>query len=489
MTTTSSTSSTSSLSSLLSALSGTTSTSSSTGSSSSGSTSTSGATVSIPGLGTGLDVSSIVTALVNAEKAPKQAQIDSQTSLINTQASGLNTLQSALESLQSAVSELTASGSYDTFDATLSGTNMGSATATSGAAAGSYALQITQLATAQSRTSDAVASGTSIGSGSLSFTVGSKSVSISVSDGDSLSDIASAINGSAGNPGITATVVNGTDGAHLMVTSTQTGASNGFSVSAGSGSSSTLSALATQLDTAGSNEAQDAKLKVNGVAVDSATNTVSGAIQGVSLSLTTTGSTTLNVKVDNSTTTQAVQDFVTAYNSYASTMSSLSSYDATTKSSGPLLGNPVLNTIRNQVNSIMSGLVSNNSLGSLAQVGVTRDGDGNLTLDTSKLTAALNTNPTQVKDLFAGTSGYGTKLTTALTSFTASNGIIANQQTSLQSQLTSLSSQQTALDKRMAVYQSQLSAEYTNLSTLMSSLNQTSNYLTQLSDQQNKSSS
>ncbi len=434
--------------------------------------------LSSAGIGSGLNVKAIVTALVNAQQAGPQTRISNATSQTNNLLGGLTSLDTTLTALQASVAALTSTSTFNTYTATLADPTIGTTTTLSNAKSGSYALQVTQLATAQQRTGPAFASTAAVGSGTLNITVGSSSVSVNVSSTATLSDIASAINSASGNPGVTATVINGTNGSQLLLSSNQTGVANGFSIAAGSGSSTGLSNLATTLNTAGSNEAKDAQLTLNGIAVTSASNSVSGALDGVTLNLTAIGSTQLTVKQDTASTASAVQAFVTAYNSYVSSIGNLSSYNATTQVAGPLLGDSTLNSVVNQISSVLSKNVPGNSIGSLASLGITRQADGTLALKSSTLTSALSSNPSAVQDLFAGSSGYATKLNSVIDGFTSSSGIIATREQSLNSRLTQLSSQQTALTARMAMYQQQLQTEYTNLDTLMSSLNNTSSFLT-----------
>jgi len=506
MTTTSATSS-NSLSSLLNSLtsssSGTGSSSSSTGSSSTsgtGSSSSSSSTgsagsgiLSASGIGSGLDVSSIVTALVNARKAASQNQIDTRTTQTNNLLTGLSSLNSALGGIQTALATLNSVNTFNSYNATLTASSgsssIGTATTLSSAHPGTYTIAVSQLATAQKRTSDAVASGTAVGQGTLSITVGSNTMNVAVSATNTLADIATSINSSSSNPGVTATIVNGVNGQQLVLSSSKTGVANGFSVSANATSSSGLQALATKLDTAGSSEAQDAKLTIDGIDVTSASNAVSGKMDGVTLNLTGTGTNTLTVAQDNTAATNAVQGLVDAYNSYVTTVSSLSSYDKSTGAAGVLLGDSTLTSVQRGIASVLSGAVKGNSIGTLANLGITRNADGTLALDTDKLASAFQSNAAAVKDLFAGTNGYGTKLNSTINAYTATGGIIPARMDSLNNTLTQLSQQQTALNARMATYQKQLQSQYTALDTLMSSLNNTSSYLTTALEQLNNSNS
>lgn len=453
-------------------------TSNTTTTSNSGSTDPGSSILSSAGIGSGLNVDSIVSALVGAQEAGPQAQITAKATQVNATLTGLASLSSALSSLQSSLSALTKTSTFGSFNATLTDTSVGSATTLSNAQPGSYQLNVTHLATAQKRSSDAYAKTDTFGSGTLSIGVGSNTLDLSVSSTDTLADIAGKINNASDNPGVTATVVNGSNGVQLLLSSNKTGVANAFTISAGSGASSGLSDLATQLGTAGSNEASDAQLTLDGIAVTSASNSVSGAIDGVTINLAAEGSTTLAVTRDNSTATNAIQAFVNAYNSYNSTVGTLASYDPQSGQAGILLGDATLGSVQRQISSLLGNKVAGNSIGSLAALGITRQPDGTLALDSDRLSAALNNNGNAVQDLFAGTNGYATRLNSALDGFTASGGVISTRQQSLTDSLTKLNTQQTQLNNRMSVYEKQLRDQYTALDTLMSSLNNTSSYLT-----------
>ncbi|RDS81858.1 flagellar filament capping protein FliD [Dyella psychrodurans] len=470
-----------SASALTSSTTGSTTTSSTSGSSSSSSVGNISGTglLSSLGLGSGLDVNSIITALVNAQEAGPQAQITNQTNQDNNQIAGLTALQTALSGIQSALSELTSSTTYSTYNASLSNTSLGTVSTLPDATGGSYNIDVTQLATAQKRISPAQSSTATVGSGTLNITVGSNTLNVSVSSTDTLSSIASSINNASNNPGVSATVVSGVNGNQLVLTSTSTGTANGFTITAGSGSSSGLSSLATELNTPGSSEAANAELTIDGIAVTSASNNVTGALTGVTLSLTSTGTSQLNVTQSTTPITTAVNDFVTAYNQYASTVNQLDSYDASTGEAGVLLGDPTLAALQTQLSNVLGSTVHGNSIGNLASLGITRNADGTMALNSQTLSTALTNSPSTVQNLFDSTNGIANQLNSLVTNFNSSTGVLQTRINSLNTNLTNQSSQQTALNARMAVYQQQLVKQYTALDTLMTSLNNTSSYLTQ----------
>jgi flagellar hook-associated protein 2 len=273
-----------------------------------------------------------------------------------------------------------------------------------------------------------------------------------------------------------------------VLTSTQTGTANAFTVSAGTNSSSGLSALASQLDTPGAGAATNAQLTVDGIAATSSSNNVSGVLTGVTMDLTSTGASTLTVAQSTTPITTAVNDFVTAYNTYNSEVGELSSYNSTTGQAGVLLGDPTLNAIQSQISQVMSSTLQGNSIGNMASLGITRNSDGSLSLNSTTLASELTSDPSAVQNLFSSTNGVGTQLSSLVTNYNSSTGILQTRINDLNTNVSSLATQQTALNARMATYQQQLVQQYTSLDTLMTSLNNTSSYLTDLNKQSSSSS-
>jgi flagellar hook-associated protein 2 len=144
-----------------------------------------------------------------------------------------------------------------------------------------------------------------------------------------------------------------------------------------------------------------------------------------------------------------------------------------------LLGDSTLAAIQSQLSNVLGASVAGNSIGSLASLGITRNSDGTMSLNSQTLSTALTSNPSAVQNLFASSSGIATQLNTLVTNYNSSSGILQTRINSLNTDVTNLGTQTTALNARMAVYQQQLVQQYTNLSTMMTSLNNTSSYLTQ----------
>jgi flagellar hook-associated protein 2 len=283
----------------------------------------------------------------------------------------------------------TALSTFASFTASTADTTIATATATTGAVAGTYALNVTQLAVAQRFESGTFSSTTdTVGSEGDTLTFdfatpddegNSRSVTITLdSSNNSLTGLRNAINNA--NMGVAATIVNGTDGPQLIFTGEE-GLDNEITLSG---------ALATQFTEKVS--AQNAEFTINGIAATSSSNSASGILDGVTIGLVKEGTTTLTVAADYSTNiTSALNDFITAYNAANSTMTTMGAYDSTTGTAGALQGNQILRDsqtlVRNLLYSTTTGGTS--AYQTLSDIGVTVGTDGSLSLDSSKLEGAL----------------------------------------------------------------------------------------------------
>jgi flagellar hook-associated protein 2 len=440
-------------------------------------------------------VSSLVSQLVAATRAPKDSTIATQTDKVTTQISAVGSLKSALSTFQTALSTIDTPGAFSAMTANTSNTAIFTATAGTSAVAGTYSVSVSKLAQAQQLVSKPFTAGasTAIGTGTLQVSVGATSFNVTVdSSNDTLAGIASSINAAAGNPGVTATVITGTDGAHLVLSSTLTGAANTISVAQTDGgtalSALTYSASATTNYTENT-AAQDAKFTISGIDYTSASNTVDGALDGVTLNLlgttatgTGTGSTaTLTISNDPSAISTNVDAFVQAYNTMVGAITSLNSYDSTTNTAGPMLGDALLSGIQNEIRSTLYSVVNTGSstYNSLASVGITTNSDGTLTFNSTKFQTALSAAPGAVSALFSGTGGVAANLNTQITQDLATGGSIDSRSNTLVKQSNALSQETTDLNTQMTALTASLTQQYAALNTLLSSLQTTSAYLTQ----------
>jgi len=444
------------------------------------------ASLSSPGIGSGLDVNGLVTQLVAAAKTAPQNAIDKRRDTNGAELSAIGSLKSALSAFQDSLSSLADGSAFTQFLATASSTDHFSAIADATAAAGTYSVDVQQLATAEKASSGAFAANTTLSTGQLTIAVGTKSMTISVGSGtSSLAQLAGAINRNANNPGVTAAVVHAADGDHIVLTSTRTGAANAFSVT-GTGDVAGLSydpATGTGGLTSVTH-AQDAKLSIDGFDVTSASNAVQGAIQGVTINLTTVSGTTpdtLTVAADNDSIQKAVQTFVDNYNKLVGTTKTLTSYDSGSGQAGALLGDSTLLGITSRLSRSLGTQFgsSGDAVRSLADIGIKFEVDGSLSLDDDKLSAALAGSPEQVRTLFGNAAGLGKSLTPMLEGYLQTGGILDGRTDSLNQSNKSLDDQQSQLDARMDALTQMYTAQFTKLDQLLTSLNSTSSFLTQ----------
>ena len=456
------------------------------------------ASISSLGIGSGLKLGDILDSLTAAEKATL-TPITKQQSSYSAKLSAYGTMKSALEAFQTAN---TALGKADLFTATTttSSSTAFSATTTGNAIAGKFTIKITQLAQAQTLTSTstqkdnkaAIATSDSV----LTIQQGGdkKPVTIDISAANSsLTGIRDAINNA--KAGVSASIINVGNGEYrLSITSNDTGKDNAMTLSV-SGDSALQSFMGYDGTSGGMKEsvtAQNAELTVNNVAIENSSNTISDALEDITLNLNdvTTGNQTLTITQDNTKAQDAVKAWVTAYNALQDTFSSLTKYtavdpgaDAQSTSNGALIGDSTLRTIQTQLKSVLSNTASSSAFKTLAQIGVTSDpSTGQLEIDDDKLAAALKKDSAGVGTLIVG-DGKKTGITTAigsnLTSWLSSTGIIQAAKDGVSKTLNKLTKDYNAasdiIDAKVARYK----AQFTQLDVLMTSLNSTSSYLTQ----------
>ncbi|MHB1280008.1 MAG: flagellar filament capping protein FliD [Acidithiobacillus sp.] len=364
--------------------------------------------VSLSGLVSGINVQQLISNLSAAYQQPIMV-LESQQQSYQTTLSAWGTLQSSLSSLQSSMSSLQNLSSVNNRSVSLSNNNAATATVSANAATGSYSLSNIVLAQSQSIYSQDFSSASSgaVGTGTLQIQVGSGAVTnVAIgSSNNTLDGIASAIN--TANAGVNAAVVYDGTGYRLTLTGTGTGASSAFSVTA-SGATGSLANLSYSSGSSGmtlSQAAQNAGVSINGLAVTSASNTISGAIPGVSLNLLqASGSTTLQVSASNSAFVGAVQSFTTAFNKTMGTINQLTAYNAQAGSGGPLLGDASVQGLRTQLLNLISGqgvgVASGSAYNSLGSVGLGLTSSGTISLNTSTLSTALNSDFNNVAGLF-----------------------------------------------------------------------------------------
>ena len=437
-------------------------------------------TISSLGVGSGLDLNSLLDQLEQGENK-KLVPITTRKQSYQTKISAFGALSSALTSFQDAVKALNDTGTFQAVTNKVSGEAL-TATTTSDTPPGDYHINVTQRAQASSAATLGVADKeANLGAGTISLTLGGgKVVSVDVGAEDSsLEDIRDAINAQA--DGVRASLISdGSDQPYrLVLTASETGTEAAVSDIQFSGAlGSSLS-----LDPAAQQAGLDAKLTVNGIQVTSPSNSVEGAIQGVTLNLTDEGEATLQVNRDDKGIKKAVTNFVDAYNQLQKTLDTLTSYNADSGSAGVLLGNSTVRSVESRLSGVLSGAVDDGTFGVLSNVGVQLQLDGTLKVDDDKLDAAVSDNLGALQKFFAGNgesvTGMAGLLNGAIDKMTGDQGLIANATDGLNQSIDSLDDlydrTQQQINSTMARYRSQFS----QLDGLIAKMNSTSNYLTQ----------
>jgi flagellar hook-associated protein 2 len=452
--------------------------------------------LSSPGLGSGLDINSLVSQLVAAEKAPAQAQITrSQTSTVTT-ITALAAFKGALSAFNSALSPLKTVEAFAARGATVSDDDIFTASAASTAAPGRYDVEVERLASAHQISSNAFEDGAGhvVGTGTLTISVGDASFSIGVDDDhDTLAQIRDAINAHPGNGHkVTATIVNANDGAHLVLSGEKTGAANAIVVSqeGGNGGLSRLAyAPANTANYIEPHPAQDAIVYIAGFAHHSASNVVTDAIDGVTLTLKEADDNevhTLTVANDLVTVTGRARKFVDEFNVLAKKLGELRAYEPTTKKAGPLLGDALLRAVetelRNNVTNTVAGQ-GEDTYQTLASIGITTQRDGTLSLDAKKLDAALAADFDGVANLFGSEDGVAARLSKALDLRLGNSSELDIRTKRLNQKSIDIQKQQAALEARMLKVEQRYRAQFTALDSMLTRMTSTSNYLAQqLSD-------
>lgn len=438
--------------------------------------------LSATGLGSGLDINSLVSQLVAAERVPQQGVIDAARSKASTQLSAFGSLKSSLSALRTAMSALQSGTAFNSRTATSTDAAVFTASAGSGAGSGSYTVEVQQLARAYKAASAPVASAsTAVGTGTLTLAVGGPSLNITIdSSNNTLAGIRDAINQAAGNPGVTATLINADGGTRLVLTSRETGVANAAVVTSAGGDGG-LDALLAGLQTI--TAAQDALATVDGFALSSASNTIADAVDGVSLTLTGVSSTpqTLEVGLDRSAISASLKTFVDAYNSFLATSKQLAAYDPATQRKGPLLGDSALRSVADSLSRAFTGTYpgTGSAFESLSALGIGFQVDGKLAIDQNRLDTAFDTGIDQVAQVFTSASGIAAALAPKLDSWLDNGGLFATRTTTLNQRTRDLDAGQARLDARITSVEARYRAQFTALDSLLAGLNSTSTFLAQ----------
>lgn len=419
----------------------------------------------------GLDVTAAVNSAVTAAEAPEQAW-ETQQSTIQSQISALNQIQTYATNLDNDIQSLNSVvGPLSARTVNSSNSNVVTASAASGSTIGNHVVVVNNLATTASWTSATFAtSATAMPAGSFTITTDSGSTATITTDGSqTLSDVANQINGD--NLGLTASVVTDASGSRLAIVANSSGSAANFTVDDSASPSFGFAQAAI-----GTN----ASLTVDGISISSASNTVTGAVSGVTLDLLSADpgiQVSLGVSQDVSQATSAINQFVSDYNTAISALNTQFTYVSGS-------GEGVLSTdsaVRNLQSALLSALdytytpaSGTTTMPNLSALGISMQNDGTLSVDSSTLQSALQNNFSDVQSFFQGTAfnGFANSLDQQLTSFISpGNGAFTVDLQSMNSEYSDL---QTEINDFQTNYiqplQTQLQSEYSQAEIMLQQL-------------------
>jgi len=474
----------------------------------------------VTGIGSGIDIDSIVKSMVAAERAPKETQLANLEKKTTTQITAIGALKSAISDFQIALGGLNKPELFQARSATSSKSDLVGITASTKAGAGSYQVEVKSLATSskvalQPFTNTAEAPAT-FGGGTLTLKVGEKSLSVKVDEANNtLAGIRDAINAGGKEMGLTATIVTDDAGARLVLSSASTGAGEDITVEGettdvglGSLSLDAFNFDGTIVEPALSDfdndpqgyesamalyregpmtlsKAQSAQISVDGLLITSKTNKVDGAIEGVTLDLKAKTAAneplTINVAEDKAGVKKQVQSFVDAYNKLIGVINAQTKVtsvgDGKAPVTGALVGDATARTLLGTIRNELVNVQGDGALRALSDIGITTQKDGTLGIDGAKLDKAMADNFNDLPGLFAGEKGLATRLDEKLKPYTETGGILEQRNKAMTETISGIDKQKEDLNRRITSLQDRLFKQFNAMDLLVGQLANTSSSL------------
>ena len=442
------------------------------------------------GIGSGLDIAGIVQQLVAAEAQPIETRIGRQEARAQVRLSAYGNLKSALSEFQTQLDVMKDINQFLARKATTGDESLFSVEADTSALPSSYSVEIVQVAQTQKLNSGAfLDSDAVVGTGDLAITVGVNSFSVEITtDNNTLTGIRDAINEAPDNQGVAATIVNADSGSYLILTGEKTGLSNSMTITQSGGDGGLASLEYDPVNGLNSLTesiaAQDAFIRIDGFDVMNETNSISGAVQGVTIDLFEAAPgelVSLNVVNDEGVVRETVNSFVDSYNQLVQLFDQLTSYDVENQVAGPLLGDATARSIRDQIRREMSTAVTDieANFSTLSEVGIQIQLDGALEINEATLSDTLDADFSNFGRLFAATDGFAVRLSDLVGGYLDDEGALESRTNGLNAQIEDIGDQREALNERLARLEQRLLRQFNALDSLLGQLTQTSNFLAQ----------
>ncbi len=439
------------------------------------------------GIGSGLDIDSLVTQLVRAEGSAPSLRLNKREAVYQSDLSAIGQLKSALSEFQTSLESLSNVDKLQPRSSSSSDPSLFTASADQTATAGSYEIEVLTLAQpAKVRSNSFTDSDTEIiGTGTLDISLGASTFQIAVgSSNNTLEGIRDAINNASDNPGLTASIINVDGGPQLVLDSSTNGSANTITITATDDDGADGFDLA-RLDSANlivAQPAQDATFNLDNQLVTKDSNSFSDVIAGVTIDLKKEAvgtPETLTVELDSGAIEAKVKRFALTYNALTDALKGLSSYDPETKVAGPLLGDALLRGVQSSVRNILGDSIDGLKYGNITELGITTDEVGHFQVDTTRLAEVMTESFTAVSELFASDNGLVSKLDKTLDSYLSSTGSVASRETSLQSGIKDVADDREVLGKRLAAIEKRYRSKFSAMDLLLGQLQNTSTYLAQ----------
>ncbi|MCE8040551.1 flagellar filament capping protein FliD [Halomonas daqingensis] len=439
------------------------------------------ASISSLGIGSGLDLNGLLDQLYAAERS-KLEPIGQQIETQQVKISAYGELKGALSAFQDATQALNETTLYQSLSTSISGDAV-QAAANGEASPGRYDISVDTLATAGSIATQRVDSLDTVlteddSELNLTFANADLNQRVAIEAGSTLQDVRDAINADP-EAAVNASVINDGSGYRLALMSKQTGSDATLLDT----DFAEMASDATLTDVTIEQAGQNAAFTVNGISVESASNQVDDAIQGVALDLQSTGQSSLLVEQDTQPAREGIDNFISAYNELKSTAGRLTAFNGADGQAGELIGDSAVRTIESRLRSDLgNGLVGEEGHQRLDEIGIALAVDGRLELDEQKLDAALAENPEAVGAFFSGAdeaNGLAGRLDATLSQLLDEEGALESAVAGAENRIESLGDRYVRMEQRIDTSIAHYQTQFSQLDAMMAQMNQTSAYLTQ----------
>lgn len=442
-------------------------------------------TISALGTGSGLDLEGLVTTLIKSQTDAKGALYTKRESQLTVELSSVGTIKAAMESFQSSIKKLNDETLFTSRKATVDQPSTGdvfTVEANESASEGSYAIEVKQLAQGSRSESSAglftsdsdVVSATG---GDLTFTAGTKTFSISVAAGTTLSELREQINDSGDNFGVSANLVDtGTGDVRLVLNSSVTGDGNSLVISNNDASLDNVSSVATGGGAAGisingvQNEAKNGIIEIDSIEIQSTTNSFDNAVSGLTINATKVSeagvTTKASVATDKETVKSTIETFIKDYNAL------MSIFDKETAIGGPMNGSSLIRGVESSLsNNLMKTFAGAGDFSTIFDIGVKIDNSGKLSLDSSEFEEAMDSGFDDISALFAGDTGLGKVLEDSLEPYVGTEGLIEGLKDSINDSIKQNKESREGFEYRMGEYEKTLRSQFSSLDVSLARMN------------------